>query len=69
MARNNGWDEYKRLILHEMKENSKKFDKLFDAIEMLRLDVGGLKVKAAIAGGMAGIVGTGLMSLAIKLWK
>ena len=48
--------------------------KRLDTIESLLLNeivptLAGLKVKAAIAGGMAGMVGTGLVSLVVSLWK
>lgn len=45
-----------------------------DNIERLLLEnivptLAGLKVKAAIAGGIAGIVGTALVSLLFSIWK
>lgn len=47
--------------------------KRLDRIEDLLLNsivptLAGLKVKAAVAGGMAGLVGTGLISLLVKIW-
>jgi hypothetical protein len=73
MPDTNGWDEYKQLVLFEMKENGKRFDKISSSIEELRVDVATLKTKAkivgAITGGTAGLVGTGLMSAIAHLWK
>lgn len=66
---NNDWNEYKQLFLHEVEENSKRFDKVFETLQSLREDVGGLKVKAAIAGGTAGLIGTGIVSTLFHLWK
>lgn len=50
------------LMLDQIKELNKKMDMLIPVVE-------GLKVKAAIAGGVAGIVGTSLMSLVVSLMK
>ena len=68
MAKND-WTAYKELFLHEMKENSKQFTLMTDALTHLQQEVAALKVKAAVAGGMAGIVGTGIMSAAIHFFK
>ena len=38
-------------------------------VKSLKDDVEGLKVKAAIAGGMAGLVGTGIVSAVIAWFK
>lgn len=37
-------------------------------VNPIRLDVGGLKTKAAVAGGIAGIVGTGLVSFLFQMF-
>lgn len=65
----NGWDEYRKLVLHEMSETSKRFDKIENLLKVLVDDVSRLKVKAAIAGGMAGLVGTALLSALISWFK
>lgn len=65
----NDWNQYRKLILHEMKENGKKINDLMEIVIKLREDVSALRVKAAIAGGMAGMVGTALLSVLIRLWK
>jgi hypothetical protein len=38
-------------------------------VKSLKDDVSGLKVKAAIAGGMAGLVGTGVVSVLLAYFK
>ena len=65
----NDWNEYKKLILFEMQENGKRFQQITEVLDALKGDVGGLKVKAAIAGGTAGIIGTALVTAAVSLWK
>lgn len=72
----NDWNAYKELFLHEMKENGKQTALVNIALEQLRqevaavkVDIGGLKVKAAIAGGMAGVVGTALVTLVFSLLR
>lgn len=65
----NSWDEYRKLVEHEITENGRRFESLFKAVGDLRVDVGALKVKAAIAGGMAGIVGTGIVTMIMTAFK
>lgn len=65
----NGWDEYKKLILSELQDNKDFRKEVRDVLTNLRTDIGGLKVKAAMAGGIAGIVGTGAVTVLVSLWK
>lgn len=65
----NDWSEYKKLFISELDENRKFRDVVTSTLGTMREDIGGLKVKAAIAGGMAGLVGTGIVSAVIALWK
>lgn len=46
-----------------------KLSKLEDKMDVLIPVVEGLKVKAAIAGGMAGIVATGLVTTILTVFK
>lgn len=45
-----------------------KLDKLETKIDTMIPVVEGLKVKAAIAGGIAGLVGTGIVSILLNIW-
>ena len=65
----NDWNEYKRLFLSDQIENKQFRLMVLDKLGTLSEEVSGLKVKAAVAGGMAGMVGTGLVSLVVSLWK
>lgn len=65
----NGWDEYKKLILHEIQDNSKQIEKLTDLMNSMKSDIAALKVKAAVAGGIAGMVGTGIVTAIITAFK
>ncbi len=72
----NDWNEYKRLILRKMDDDQEKWTKMFDLVGALRsdvndvkLDVGGLKIKTAIAGGAAGVVGTALVTSLFTFFK
>jgi len=65
----NDWNEYKKLILFEMQENGKRFQQITAVLDSLKTDVSGLKVKAAIVGGTAGVIGTALVTAAVSLWK
>ncbi len=66
---NNGWDEYKKLILSEMQDNKDFRKEVRESLVNLKTDVGGLKVKAAIAGGAAGLVMTGAISLILTAFR
>ena len=65
----NGWDEYKKLILHELEENTLTLKEVSKAISDIKSDVSALKVKAAVAGGIAGMVGTGLVTAILTVFK
>lgn len=64
----NDWSEYKQLFLRKMDEDEKRWEKMFDMVGALRNDVSGLKVKAAVAGGAAGVVATGIISFFVSFW-
>lgn len=63
----NGWDEYKKLILSELHDNKEFRKEVREVLTKLNSDVGGLKVKAAVAGGMAGMVGTGIITAIVRV--
>lgn len=65
----NDWNEYKKLFLSELDENKKFRDTVMTILGTVREDISGLKVKAAIAGGMAGMVGTGIVSIILSFFK
>lgn len=65
----NGWHEYKRLLLSELEANKNFRTEMREMLSLLKDDVSGLKVKAALAGGFAGLVGTGLVSVVVSMWK
>lgn len=65
----NDWNQYKQLFLHKLEEDEKRWEKAFEMLSTLRDDVNGLKAKAAIAGGAAGVIGTALVTLALSFFK
>lgn len=76
MPPKNDWNAYRELVLHEMKETGKQFTHITGALEDLRvdlasikMDVGGLKTKAAIAGGAAGVIGTAIVTFVFGMFK
>ena len=70
MARKtNGWDDYKRLLLNELEESQQFRKTVRETLTEIRVDIGGLKVKAAVAGGVAGAVGTGVVSMVLAAFK
>ena len=52
----NGWIEYKKLILSDLKELNDDYKGLRGEIAALREDVAGLKVKSGIWGAIAGVI-------------
>ncbi len=72
----NDWNEYKQLFLAELIE-SKEFrtevramvQRVDNAMGNINTEIGKLKVKAAIAGGIAGLVGTGIVTAVITAFK
>ena len=65
----NDWNEYKKLFLNEMLENKEFRKTVTDSLTSLTNDVSNLKVKAAIVGGISGIIGTGLVTMLLTAWK
>lgn len=65
----NDWNEYKRLFLSDQIENKQFRLMVLDKLGKLNEDVSGLKVKAAIAGGVAGMVGTGIVTAILTILK
>ena len=69
MANNNGWAKYEKLFLSEMTDNKEFRKEMRELLPKIANDITTLKVKAAIAGGMAGMVGTALTAIFIKAWE
>lgn len=65
----NDWNEYKRMFLNDQIENKQFRLMVLEKLSKLNEDVSGLKVKAAIAGGMAGLVGTGILTMFLSAFK
>jgi hypothetical protein len=65
----NDWNEYKKLVLAEMEQHGEKIDRVYAAIEQLREDVTGLKAKAAMMGGISGVIGTAVVTAIVELWR
>lgn len=64
------WGEYRRLVLAELKRLTEEIVGLRTSVQSLTLDVSGLKLKAAIAGGIAGMVGAAAIgSIVAALFK
>ncbi len=65
----NDWSQYKELFLHKLEEDEKRWEKAFEMLGRLTTDVSGLKLKAAIAGGAAGVIGTAVVTFVFSLLK
>lgn len=65
----NDWNEWKKLLISELDENKKFRSTVTTILSTMQTDIGGLKIKAAIAGGIAGIVGTGAVTMILSAFK
>jgi len=52
----NGWPEYSKLVLSEIKDLKASVDDLDDKITEIQLDLVMLKVKSGVWGGLAGLI-------------
>ena len=52
----NGWNEYSRLVLNEIKRLDKSIREILDAVQELKIEMAVLKVKYALIGGIVGAV-------------
>lgn len=64
-----GWEKYQELVLYKLKENTDAVKDMAKEMHEMRNDISALKVKSAIAGGIAGIVGTGLVTAILTAFK
>ena len=65
----NDWNEYKRLVISKFEDDVLFKKEVLMKLGTLHTDVSNLKVKAAIAGGMAGMVGTGVLTVVLNMFK
>lgn len=62
----NGWNEYEKLVLHELQEHTKELEKLRDDIRKIHIDLAGLKVKSGVWGLIAGSIPV-IITLILKI--
>jgi hypothetical protein len=65
-ALNNGWTEYKRLVMSSLDDLHTKNTELDAKLDKLIVEVALLKAKAAMIGAVVGIVVSGIASLVIN---
>lgn len=69
MSDQNGFVEYKKLLLHELDKHSQCLEGIERAIQQLRVDVEGLKIKASIWGLLGGLLpGIGILLVLVIKW-
>jgi len=52
----NGWDEYQKLVMSDLKRLDKGINAINEKLDLLSRDVGMLKVKASMWGAAAGAI-------------
>lgn len=61
------WSEYKRLVLNKLDQNCGKLDDLQKAVSDMKVEIGGLKVRAGVWVAAAGGI-PALVIVALKFW-
>jgi len=56
VAEGNGWQEYQRLVLHELREHTDTLAEFGRALNDVKIEIGMLKVKSGLWGLMGGFV-------------
>ena len=52
----NGWNEWKNLVLHELKQLNIKQEKMSDEMRQLSIDMNSVKAKSKLLGAAAGLL-------------
>ncbi len=53
---NDGWGEYQRLVLHELKSHSQDLKEIRSDMSLLKTEIGMLKVKSGLWGLIGGVI-------------
>lgn len=65
----NGWNEYSKLVLQEIKDLGDENDRQWDKIEKNTIEIATLKVKAGIWGIIGGIIPVAMSFIvALTIW-
>lgn len=59
----NGWQEYQRLVLHELKEHTDSLSEFSKELNSVKVEIGMLKVKSGLWGLLGGFVPVALAVL------
>ena len=59
----NGWGEYQKLVLHELKDHSRELANIQQAIQTIHVDIASLKIKSGAWGALAGLIPVFLLML------
>lgn len=62
----NGWNEYQKLVLHELQAHTKELEKIQTEIKNIHIELATLKVKSGVWGLVAGTVPVAI-ALALKV--
>ena len=65
----NGWVEYKRLVLKQLEDLTEEIKSLNMKVEKITTDIAVLKTKMALYGGVAGLVVSFIVSLVLNMLK
>lgn len=69
----NGWDQWKNLVLEEIKDQKKSLECLEKTLVMIQVDIGRLKLQAGLWGLVGGAISIGLSILigamaGLRIW-
>jgi DNA-binding FrmR family transcriptional regulator len=63
---NDGWSEHKREVLYRLRKMEEQLTSIDRKMDDVCLSVAVLKAKAAFIGGVAGVIASALVSIAVR---
>lgn len=65
----NGWDEWRKLVLHEQMVHSERLNCIDKKLTIIHTDIAILKTKAAFYGALAGLLATVIIEATFRFAK
>ena len=66
MADGNGWDEYRKLVILELKRNGDRLEKVERRLNSIDRHIAEIKTKMYMASAVSAIIFSGIITLALK---
>jgi Cu/Ag efflux pump CusA len=69
MTEGNGWDEYKRLVLHELERNNKRLHSIEKRLNRIDQHITEQRTKMIFGSSIISVVFAGLVSFVFKIFS